>query len=122
DDEHLSISALYRVRVLVPARGGGTRELGFADLAVVTTEKQFKTVDTQQWVPLVNGKQLRIKFRIDAHAVDCDGDGVFDWRDICPSVANKDQKDSVGNSVGDACRCLGVTCAALDGCHFKGAC
>jgi hypothetical protein len=35
EDERLSNTARYRVRVLVPAAGGGTRELGFADLDVV---------------------------------------------------------------------------------------
>lgn len=122
DDFHLSTSANYRVHVLVPARGGGTRDLGFADVAVVRNQKQYKSVDRQEFTPLVNGKNLRIKFRIDAGAVDQDGDGVFDWVDNCPTVANPDQKDSVGNGIGDACRCLTVTCTALDSCHQIGSC
>jgi hypothetical protein len=35
---------------------------------------------------------------------DSDGDGVPDCVDNCPAVANPDQKDSVGDGVGDACR------------------
>ena len=122
DDANLSESASYRVRVFVPARGGGTRELGFSDVSVVRNERQFKGVDTSAYTPLVNGSTLRIKFRIDTPAVDADGDGVWDWNDNCPSVANKDQKDSLKNGTGDACRCVGVTCKALDACHVAGVC
>jgi hypothetical protein len=38
-------------------------------------------------------------------ALDSDGDGVPDLYDNCPYTANPDQKDSVGNGIGDACRC-----------------
>src|SRR5205823_2773176 len=30
--------------------------------------------------------------------------------------------DSVGNGIGDACRCLQVNCAAPDQCHMSGSC
>lgn len=122
DDAHLSENGRYRVRVLVPARGGGTRELGFADVAVVRNQGQYKTVDTENFTPLVNGKVLRIKFRIEPRAVDADADGVVDWLDNCAAQANPTQLDSVGNGVGDACRCVGVTCAASDACHLAGTC
>src|SRR6185369_3301636 len=79
-------------------------------------------VDTQNYTPLVNGRVLRIKFRIDVPAVDQDGDGVFDWIDNCPSVLNANQKDSLHNGIGDACRCSPVTCTALDACHTRGVC
>ena len=34
---------------------------------------------------------------------DLDTDGIFDFRDNCPEVANADQRDSDGDGVGDAC-------------------
>lgn len=36
---------------------------------------------------------------------DRDDDGVPDQRDNCPDVANSDQRDSLRNGTGDACRC-----------------
>jgi hypothetical protein len=35
--------------------------------------------------------------------VDSDGDGILDSQDNCPSVSNADQKDTDGDSIGDAC-------------------
>lgn len=121
-DEHLSNAALYRVRVLVPARGGEVRELGFADVDVVRNQREFRSVDQHNFTPLINGEVLRIKFRVDRKAVDGDSDGIFDWRDNCPDKANPDQADSPGNGIGDACRCDAVACAPADSCHAKGAC
>ena len=122
DNANLSPAATYRARVLVPAAGGGLRELGFADVDVVRTEREFRSVDTQNYAPLVNGRVLRIKFRIECRAVDRDDDGVFDWRDNCPTVPNRDQRDSNRDGQGDACECLGVTCARSDACHVAGTC
>ncbi|MBZ5639646.1 MAG: hypothetical protein LAO51_12950, partial [Acidobacteriia bacterium] len=53
---------------------------------------------------------------------DTDGDGIDDGCDNCPTVSNPSQQDSVGNGVGDACRCLTVTCTAPDTCHLPGTC
>lgn len=36
--------------------------------------------------------------------LDSDGDGIPDAYDNCPYVYNPDQKDSVGDGIGDACR------------------
>lgn len=119
DDSNLSLDATYRVRVFVPDRGGKLRELGYSDVDLVRNQRQFRAVDQQNYTPLINGKTLRIKFRIDRPAVDGDGDGALDWVDNCPTVANADQADAVGNGIGDACRCAalpadfgGVTCKA----------
>jgi len=81
EDERLSVNARYRVRVLVPAVGGGTRELGFADVQVVRDKREFRTVDTANFTPLFNGRVLEIKFRIDPPVVDQDGDGRLDRQD-----------------------------------------
>ena len=34
---------------------------------------------------------------------DTDSDGIFDFADNCPKVANADQKDTDGDGVGDVC-------------------
>ncbi|MBP6832410.1 MAG: hypothetical protein KA978_16610 [Deltaproteobacteria bacterium] len=121
-NERLSTSGRYRVRVLVPTAGGGTRELGFADVDVVRDRAEFRSVDTVNFTPLLLGGVLRIKFRIDRPAVDGDNDGSFDWVDNCPTVANADQRDSDRDGKGDACECLQVRCRATDACHVAGVC
>ena len=54
----------YRIRVMV----GGT-ELGHADVDVVTNGSQLKNVQTSEFIGLVNGKTLPVKFRIEQGAV-----------------------------------------------------
>ena len=83
DDYNLSPTSTYRIRVLVEGR-----ELGFADIDVVRTRNEFRHVDRNEYVPLKLDSTLAIKFRIETQAVDRDGDGVIDWRDNCPDVAN----------------------------------
>ncbi|MDP3217089.1 MAG: hypothetical protein Q8S73_23465, partial [Deltaproteobacteria bacterium] len=122
NNANLSVNGRYRVRVMIPAIGGGDREVGFADVDVVRNEQEFRTVDTGNYVPLVNGRVLRIKFRLDRPAVDSDRDGDFDWADNCPFVANANQLDTNRDGQGDACECTGVVCAATDGCHSAGTC
>lgn len=122
NDAHLTPSAHYRIRVLVPAKGGNARELGFSDVDVATNMHAYRAVDTQQFTPLLNLTTLRIKFRIDRPAVDQDHDGIYDWLDNCPSIANPDQKDSLKNGVGDKCRCAHVSCKPADSCHVVGEC
>lgn len=74
----------------------------------------------------------------DPYAADTDNDGICDGptvvapcaaaEDNCPLVPNADQADSVGDGVGDACRCDGDVCpngttrcyADLDGDGFTG--
>lgn len=54
----------YRIRVLV----AGT-ELGFADVDVVRNAREARSVDKSRFVPLVAGKNLKIRFRIERGAV-----------------------------------------------------
>ncbi|MEY4575682.1 MAG: hypothetical protein RL701_385, partial [Pseudomonadota bacterium] len=73
----------YRIRVSVAGR-----QLGVADIDVVTSLSELANVDRTRYVPLLKGLTLPIKFRIEKSAVDRDGDGVFDWLDNCPDVKN----------------------------------
>jgi hypothetical protein len=121
-NDRLSLDATYRVRVLLPTAGSVSRELGFADVRVLRDAHAFLGVDREEYTPLVNRSVLRIKFRIERRAVDGDGDGVLDARDNCPATANPDQHDSLGDGVGDACRCDAIACTAADACHLAGTC
>ena len=50
----------YRIRVLV-----GTRLLGYADVEVTATGREFRNVETGEYIPLLEGRTLPIKFRIE---------------------------------------------------------
>ena len=50
----------YRIRVLV-----GGLEAGHADIDVVTSQAQAKNVNTNEYIALVDGKVLQIRFRIE---------------------------------------------------------
>ncbi len=79
--------AIYRARIVV-----GGRELGFADVRVVRRAKDLDQVDRKQYLPLLDGRTLPIRFRIAKGTVDQDGDGVFDWDDNCPTTPNPPAK------------------------------
>lgn len=55
---------LYRIRVLVAGL-----ELGYADVDAMNTGKELKNVDTGQFIALLDGRTLPIKFRIQVGAV-----------------------------------------------------
>lgn len=101
---------LVRFRVLLDGR-----QLGVADVKVLAQARDKRLVDRSQYGFVVAGNLLRVKFRIDrpALAVDSDFDGVADAQDNCPLTWNADQLDSVGDGVGDACRCDAVVCAPV---------
>lgn len=60
DQFDLSDACTYRIRVL---RAGA--ELGFADVDVLASAKGIRNVNTDEFVPLVDGRTLPIKFRIE---------------------------------------------------------
>ncbi len=60
----------YRIRILV-----GLVELGFADVDVVSNGSQLKNVQTDQYIGLVDGRTLPIKFRIEQGALAVVGTG-----------------------------------------------
>jgi hypothetical protein len=63
-DQFALTDGTYRIGVLV----AGT-ELGHADVQVVSGGSQLKNVDTDQYVPLKDGRTLPIKYRIEDGAV-----------------------------------------------------
>jgi hypothetical protein len=101
---HLDPKLTYRVRVLT----GGT-SLGFADLDVVKNQSEANKVNRKAFVPVIQGKTLPVRFRIEKQAVDHDGDGVFDWLDNCPTVSNPPVRTSNDVPATDA--------SAADGCN-----
>ena len=70
DDFGVFPNGIYRVRVLVPS-SGSLLELGFSDVEVVASTRQFRKVDTSEFTPLIDGRTLKIKFRIDTPALAC---------------------------------------------------
>ena len=60
----LDSNATYRIRVSVAGR-----ELGVADIDVVNSAREVAQVDRSNFVPLVKGATLPIKFRIEQGAV-----------------------------------------------------
>jgi len=60
DEFGLDTAATYRIRVLVD-----DIELGYADLDVVGAGRELRNVNTEEYVPLLNGRTLPIKFRIE---------------------------------------------------------
>ena len=64
DQFNLDPVKTYRIQVLV-----ASTLLGFADVDVVANSREAKNVQTGQFIPLVNGTTLPIKFRIEIGAV-----------------------------------------------------
>ncbi len=83
DTSGLDPQSHYRIRVMVE-----DQELGAADLVVVKSAQDLKSIDTTRFVVATVGSVLPIKFRIERRAADQDGDGVPDWRDNCPTIYN----------------------------------
>lgn len=60
----LDVDKTYRLRVLI-----GAYELGHADLDVVSTGKELRNVQTGDYIGLVNGRTLPVRFRIEQGAL-----------------------------------------------------
>ena len=69
DNYTLGAGETFRVRIL--AQG---QELGFADIAVVGSAKELKNVDTDEFIGLMDGRTLPIKFRIEEGALTAAGE------------------------------------------------
>ncbi len=72
DLSNLNVANFYRIQVLV-----GTRVLGFADVdpVVSLTGRQLQNLQTGEYIPLVDGRTLPIKFRIETGVL-CATDGT----------------------------------------------
>lgn len=66
----VSSTTFYRIAVMV-----GSRVLGMADVETAASSGQLKNVNTGEFVPLVDGRTLPIKFRIERYAL-CATPGV----------------------------------------------
>jgi hypothetical protein len=134
DQFNLDPSIDYRVAVSV---GGHT--VGFIDVDVVTSRSQAKNVDTQQYVPLLDGKTLPIKWFMNAcgsvvcTALDsCHVAGTCDY--ATGTCSNRTAAEGTACDDGNACTltdscqggtCVGgnpVVCAAANACHGPGTC
>lgn len=70
DETPLDVGQFYRIRVLV-----GSSLLGFADVDPVSSGRDLKNVQTNEYIPLQDGRTLPIKFRIESGAL-CAVDGT----------------------------------------------
>ncbi|MEA2697524.1 MAG: hypothetical protein QOI66_1795, partial [Myxococcales bacterium] len=112
----LNTALTYRINLA----GCHAPVLGFADVDLVSRFDQLRSVDTKNFVGLVKGQSLDIRFWI--QRLDSDKDGVTNCKDNCPTVPNKSQADTDHDGTGDACECVNVVCPAADQCHDGGVC
>jgi beta propeller repeat protein len=63
-DYALDASKTYRISVFAE-----NQELGYADVDVVDNGRRLKNVNTEEYIPLLDGRTLPIKFRIEVGAV-----------------------------------------------------
>jgi hypothetical protein len=89
----------YRLSVVVP----DGRIVGVSDVFVAPNRTLLRQNNPSKATGVLAGSVLNIRFRVDATAVDEDGDGVLDWGDNCPQVPNPTQDDLDQNGLGDAC-------------------
>jgi len=73
--------SFYRIRVVDNASGG---EWAYADVYLAGTGKEFKSIDQGAYVPLLDGRTLPIKFRLERGAMPGAGTGGGDPGGDCP--------------------------------------
>lgn len=81
-DFNLDPARPYRISVLV-----GSYELGYADVDVVATGRELRNVNSNDFVPLLNGRTLPIKFRIEQGAI-TQPSYSLDFRDAWATVSD----------------------------------
>lgn len=103
DDFNLDLEVTYRIQIVIE-----DTPIGYADVDLVNKGKDLKNVDTDEYIPLVDGKTLRIKFRVEEDVLeknDLDNDGFLsavDCDDNNPSI-NPDVEEVCGNGIDDDC-------------------
>jgi hypothetical protein len=134
DQFTLDPSVNYRIAVTIHGQTAG-----FLDVDVVTSQAQAKNVDTSQYIGLVDGKTLPIKWFLNAcgsvfcAALDqCHDVGTCDY--TTGACSNPSKANGAACDDGDACTqsdtcfagtCTGanpVVCMAEDQCHVAGTC
>ncbi len=92
----LDAATTYRICVLVPICGSLV-ELGYADVDVVDNGRDLRNVNTKDYIPLLDGRTLPIKFRIEIGA----GSSSLQFSEISPHLVASDGElhDGFGNSV-----------------------
>ena len=68
DESSVLVDKFYRIQVFV-----GSTRVGFADLDPVSSARELKSTQTNEVIPLVDGRTLPIKFRIE-HGVLCENE------------------------------------------------
>jgi len=87
---------------------------GFDDWSAVVGNMRWENVAGSLQAGASLDQELDI-VQVSTASGDKDGDGIKDIDDNCPSVYNPDQRDSVGNGIGDACRVKPLGDATGDG-------
>ncbi len=99
----------YQIQVVLP----DGQVVGKTDVFVGATRAELRQLDKTKVLGVLAGASVNIRFRVDAPAVDHDGDGVLDWADNCAKVPNADQADGDEDGEGDACEpCPETLCPA----------
>ena len=97
DQDDLHAECTYRITVNVgPKLASPT--LGYADVDVVSSGKQLKNVDTDEFIPLLDNRTLPIQFFIGVGAT-CDPDGGADCGE---GVATRDKNTLIVTLSGNA--------------------
>ena len=95
DDSNLDLLKFYRISVLV-----GSKLLGFADVDPVLSGREIKNLQTGENIPLVDGRTLPIKFRIESGALCAEDPAVGDATTCAASTINLAQGGGIHLAAG----------------------